>query len=177
MHPPTALSSARVCVWLIPLCSPHTPRAAPSLLPGALGPLLSHFWVTHEVMVKQMGRRSASAQLGIHLLTSSGSEAFPTASQVSSQGAQLLPYPNKSCLADPMSQPARGSSHPSPAGASRAGTSALSACKVAKVPSTVTWFSWAVASGKTQNKYFPCFQHSLPHIRQQLQRINVALEV
>lgn len=169
-----------MCVWLTPLSSPHTPGQPPASSRGCWDPS-SHIsgaaGVTHEVIVKQMGCRSTSAQLGIHLLISSSSEAFPTASQVSSQGAQLLCYSNKSCLADPILQPARGSSHPSPAGASRAGTLALSACKVAKVPSTVTWFSWAVASGKTQNKYFPCFQHSLPHIRQQLQRINIALEV
>uniref|UniRef100_A0A8C0UEQ2 Matrix metallopeptidase 15 n=1 Tax=Cyanistes caeruleus TaxID=156563 RepID=A0A8C0UEQ2_CYACU len=181
---PTNHIEFSTCVWLMPLSSPHTHQAAPSLLPGVLAPLISQKVISgaaeapHEVIVKPMGCRSASAQLGIHhLLTSSSSEAFPTASQVSSQDAQLLPYPSKSCLGDPILQRARGSSHPSPAGASRAGTSALSACKVAKVPSTVIWFSWVVASGKTQNKYFPCLQHCLPHLRQQLQRINVAVEV
>lgn len=87
-----------MCVGLMPLTSPHSHRAAPSLLPGMLGPLISQKVIsgaagaTHEVMVKQMGCTSASALLGIHhFVTSSGSEAFLTASQGSSQGAQLLP--------------------------------------------------------------------------------------
>lgn len=43
MFLPIALSSARVCVAHTPLLPSH-PRAAPSLLPGVLGPFISHFW-------------------------------------------------------------------------------------------------------------------------------------
>lgn len=64
MHPPTP---RHVCMWLMPLSSPLTPRAAPSRIPGVLGALISQKVIsgaagaTHEVMVKQMGCRSASA--------------------------------------------------------------------------------------------------------------------
>lgn len=69
MHPPATLSSAHVRVAPAPLLPSH-PSGTPQPAPGYVGPLISHKVVsgaagaTHEVTVKQLGCKSASAQLG-----------------------------------------------------------------------------------------------------------------
>lgn len=165
---------------------PSHPPCNQQLLPVVLDPSShrekSNFrasGATHEVTVEQMVCRSPSAQLSIHHhLTSRDSRAFPVPSQASSQGPQPLPHPNKilmgwshfaACWGEvltPLLQaPAGQEEH------------LLLCAEVAKVRSTVTHISWAVANGKTQNKYFPRPQHCPPHARQQLQRISIALKV